>query len=227
MLYSRSKISSKALTAFSPEMFVYMDCTSKLTNSSDPTDPTPPVSNQQPQLDLKPYRSGRVVRGCNFAKQLWMLLSHDADVTLKQSRPISCHIYAMVVDEANFRPLPLSLLAYRVACLSVQLNCPPQSECACINPMGCLHQPLLFSNSSLLHNLIIANVGMTVDDLQLKQGDAKVEFRDWPVEINADGYTVSEENKFDDATHENTNQPSGNSCNCPFIQTVDRLPKEL
>ncbi|VEL44348.1 unnamed protein product, partial [Protopolystoma xenopodis] len=39
MCSSRSKISSKALTAFSPEIFVYIDCTSKLTNSSDTTDP--------------------------------------------------------------------------------------------------------------------------------------------------------------------------------------------
>ncbi|VEL34599.1 unnamed protein product [Protopolystoma xenopodis] len=36
---SRSTIFSKALTAFSPEIFVYMDCTSKLTNSSDSANP--------------------------------------------------------------------------------------------------------------------------------------------------------------------------------------------
>ncbi|VEL33658.1 unnamed protein product [Protopolystoma xenopodis] len=34
---SRSNICIKALIAFSPEMFVYMDSTSKFTNSSDPT----------------------------------------------------------------------------------------------------------------------------------------------------------------------------------------------
>ncbi|VEL35763.1 unnamed protein product [Protopolystoma xenopodis] len=39
MSSSRSNISSKALTAFSFEMFVYMDCTSKLTNSSDSNNP--------------------------------------------------------------------------------------------------------------------------------------------------------------------------------------------
>ncbi|VEL36670.1 unnamed protein product [Protopolystoma xenopodis] len=39
MSSSRSNISNKALTAFSPELFVYMDCKSKVTNSSDPTSP--------------------------------------------------------------------------------------------------------------------------------------------------------------------------------------------
>ncbi|VEL35146.1 unnamed protein product [Protopolystoma xenopodis] len=39
MSSNRSNIASMALTAFSPEMFVYMDCTSKLTNSSYPTNP--------------------------------------------------------------------------------------------------------------------------------------------------------------------------------------------
>ncbi|VEL36562.1 unnamed protein product [Protopolystoma xenopodis] len=37
MSSSRSNISIEALIAFSPEMLVYMDRTSKLTNSSDPT----------------------------------------------------------------------------------------------------------------------------------------------------------------------------------------------
>ncbi|VEL20391.1 unnamed protein product [Protopolystoma xenopodis] len=39
MSSSLSNISNKALTAFSPEIFVYKDFTSKLTNSADPTDP--------------------------------------------------------------------------------------------------------------------------------------------------------------------------------------------
>ncbi|VEL06692.1 unnamed protein product [Protopolystoma xenopodis] len=39
MSSSRSNISIKVLTVFSLEMFVYMDCTSKLTNSSDPNNP--------------------------------------------------------------------------------------------------------------------------------------------------------------------------------------------
>ncbi|VEL18576.1 unnamed protein product [Protopolystoma xenopodis] len=39
MSSSRSNISSKALSVFSPEMFMYMDCTSKLTDSSVPTSP--------------------------------------------------------------------------------------------------------------------------------------------------------------------------------------------
>ncbi|VEL38234.1 unnamed protein product [Protopolystoma xenopodis] len=39
MSSSCSNISSNALTGFSPEMFAYMDFTSKLTSSSDPTNP--------------------------------------------------------------------------------------------------------------------------------------------------------------------------------------------
>ncbi|VEL12745.1 unnamed protein product [Protopolystoma xenopodis] len=37
MSFSRSNISSKALTDFLPKMLVYMDCTSKHTNSFVPT----------------------------------------------------------------------------------------------------------------------------------------------------------------------------------------------
>ncbi|VEL20742.1 unnamed protein product [Protopolystoma xenopodis] len=37
MSSSRSNISIKALIAFSTEIFVYMDCTSKLINRSDPS----------------------------------------------------------------------------------------------------------------------------------------------------------------------------------------------
>ncbi|TPP59679.1 hypothetical protein FGIG_08732 [Fasciola gigantica] len=77
------------------------------------------------------------------------------------------------------RPLPLSLLAYRTACLATQLNVCASDDSSFSDAPTWQHDPILFSNSTILTNLLkpLTELPDAWDSITLKRDKHVVQFR--------------------------------------------------